>query len=383
MRRNPDINNVLILGGHIQAVGLLRQTLGLPVTICVRDKWAIARFSKYTGKTIIADTDDKIKDTLKVLADKNTLLVPTSDDYIEIISGDYEWFNDNYTLLLPSKDVAGIFQNKRLAYSFCERNGISQPLSYCPDTLDDVKSIAASIAYPVVLKPAVMYDFHSQFGKKAFLCRDAEQLIERVGTIAAAGYAIDRLLIQEFLSGGPQNLYSVGVFAIDGEINASITANRIRQNPIDFGNSTTFAVTCQIHDIEQAAQKIIAATHYSGLAEVEFMYDSGANVYKFLEINTRSWKWHTLSLTQGFGFMSEVIRWHKSLPSEYDKENYVKAGWVERLTDYAVIIKNRLCMKDVINSYKLKKCSALLSADDPLPAIMYIIMSPVLYLKRY
>lgn len=384
MFRNANINRMLVLGGHIQAVGLVRQAEGLPVSVCVKDGWAVARFSKYVSETIVADSDEKLVSVLKSRADKNTLLVPTSDDYIDMISSDYEWFAANYTLLLPEREVIDIFKNKRSAYSFCEQLGIKQPTSFCPKSIDDLKCNVSNLQYPVVLKPAVMYDFHSKFGKKAFLCRDAEELLSRANAINDAGYDVSRLLVQEFLSGGPRNLYSVGVFAVDGEIKASITANRIRQNPMDFGNSTTFAITCQQSDIEHAAAQIIKATQYSGLGEVEFMYDVKDRCYKFLEINTRSWKWHTLSRALGFGFLSEVIRWHKGLESNFNAANMNKvAAWAERLTDFAVVIKNRLDLNEVYKSYKMPKCNALLSLSDPLPALMYVLMSPILYVKRY
>jgi predicted ATP-grasp superfamily ATP-dependent carboligase len=230
-----------------------------------------------------------------------------------------------------------------------------------------------------------MHTFHKMFGKKAYRCDNADELIalcERIGT----KFPIDGLVVQEFLPGGAESLYSYAATVIKGEPIAWIMANRIRQNPMDFGNSTTFAVTCDIPEIEASARRILKEVDYEGLAEVEFMFDDKAGTYKFLEINTRAWKWHSISMGLGYGFFSELLHYYNGEPGDF-KAGYRKIAWVERLTDYVVSLKailtGRLTLGGVLRTHFQKKVSAVWSWKDPLPALMYILQSPVLFVKRH
>lgn len=382
------INKLILLGGHIQALGLARQACkcGVPVYVCLKDAYSVARYSNSVKEFFIIDNNDELEKKILGLADKNTLLFPTSDDYIDFIVEIYDNLNGKMQIGLPSLDIINTFNNKRNAYEYIKSLDVHQPISFCPNSIEEVLKLADTIEYPIVVKPAIMHSFHKQFGKKAYLCIDKDSLIEKVKFIHENKYPINQILLQEYLSGGAKTLYSYGVYAENGEPQAWIMANRIRQNPMDFGNSTTFAITCKIPEIEDAARKILSATKYTGLAEIEFMYDEKNGVYKFLEINTRAWKWHSISKAFGWGFMSELIFNNNGANSEFVDSDSRKA-WVERLTDFAVVLKEllkrKMKLKEVLNTYKISKTNAVLSIKDIKPAIMYLILSPILFIKRH
>lgn len=382
------IESVIIFGGHIQALGLARQAKseGMKVYLIVPDRWSVAKHSNTVDRTYICRSDEEILGTLENFKDRNALLFPTGDDYVEFLSKHYSILSRSFIVGIPSQKCIESFSNKRNTYKFCEDNNIPHPSSKYPESLEDVISISSQIDYPTVVKPAVMYSFHKLTGKKAFLCKSKEELILTCSGIERKGYPISNLVIQEFLSGGAATLYSYGVYAKNGKPKAWIQANRIRQNPMDFGNSTTFALTCNIPEIEESAKRILELTDYSGLAEVEFMYDKKSNQYKFLEINTRAWKWHSISENFGFGFMSEMIRDLNNLPSQFHDSVDNKA-WVERLTDFTIIfkelLKGKLNLAFAIRSYRCSKNSAVWSIKDPLPTCSYLLMSLILFIKRY
>lgn len=382
------INKLFLLGGHIQALGLARQACkcDVPVYVCLKDAYSVARYSNSVKKFFIIDNDDKLEDKILSLADENTLLFPTSDDYIDFIVERYDNLSTKMQIGLPSLDIINTFNNKRNAYEYIQSLGIHQPISYCPNSFEDVLKLADTIEYPIVVKPAIMHSFHKQFGKKAYLCLDKDSLIEKVKFIHENKYLINQLILQEYLSGGAKTLYSYGVYAEKGEPQAWIMANRIRQNPMDFGNSTTFAISCQIPEIEESARKILSATKYTGLAEIEFMFDEKNRVYKFLEINTRAWKWHSISEAFGWGFMSELILNRNDLKREFVDSN-INRAWVERLTDFAVVLKEllkqRMKLKEVFKTYRISKTNAVWDIKDVKPAIMYLILSPILFIKRH
>lgn len=382
------INRIIIFGGHVQALGLARQAKreDIEVDIVIEDKWSVARFSSSVDNYLICKSTDEIDSVIIPYEDTGTLLFPTSDEYVEYLTARYSSLSKHFTIGIPGPECTNIFLEKRNTYKFCERNNIPHPASFYPESIDDVAEISKQASFPLVVKPGTMYSFHKLVGKKAFLCHSSEDLISKCLDIQQKGFPVNDLIIQEFLSGGPESLYSYGAFAVMGEPKAWIQANRVRQNPMDFGNSTTYAISCNIAEIEETAKRILKLTNYSGLAEIEFMYDAESGQYKFLEVNTRAWKWHTLSNAFGFGFLSEMIRYYNSLESEFISPDE-KMSWVERITDFSIIAKE--CLRGRMNpikafsTYKIKKTYAVWSWKDPLPAIMYLLMTPVLFVKRY
>lgn len=405
------IQRVVIFGGHIQALGLARQVAAhksaleigdwrlknenrqskIEVVIVTDDRCSVARFSRAVDRTIVAPIGDwtsKIEEL--ELPEKGTMLFPTNDEAVEMLCGRYEEYKERFALGVPEPKVIELFNDKRRAYRFAEASGVHCPKCWYPDTMEDVEALSKELPYPVVVKPAVMYSFHATFGKKAFRCDDAASLKATYMRIAAKGYPLETLVVQEFLDGGAKNLYSCGVMAAGGEIIVSMQANRIRQNPMDFGNSTTYAISCFVPEIQEQTEALLRMTNYSGVGEVEWMWDAKSATYKFLEINTRAWKWHTISNQLGFSFIGALIDWFDKGKFEilnHKSEIDTPVAWVERLTDWTVIAKEilhgRMTLKEVCASYKIKHESAVWSWRDPLPAIMYILLSPVLYIKRH
>lgn len=388
------IHRVVILGGHIQALGLARQVAAksIEVVLLVDTRYAVAKYSKAVHKTYIYHGITELEKKVEALClpQKGCLLFPTNDEMVEFLVGHYADYQQRFELGIPRPETVALFNDKRNAYRFAESHNIPCPECWYPDMLEEVEAIASALPYPVVVKPAIMYSFHTTFGKKAFRCDNAEQLLAIYRRIAAADYPLEKVLIQEFLSGGPQYLFSYGVMAEDGTPIASLIANRIRQNPMDFGNSTTFAIMCDVPDIARQSEQLLHLVNYWGMGEVEWMFDPVSGQYKFLEINTRAWKWHTISNQLGFSFIGTVIDILNGNEMDCKKQSATAAhqvGWVERLTDWTVIAKEvlrrRMKLSSAVQTYKIQKESAVWSWHDPLPGIMYILLSPILYILRY
>lgn len=466
------IERVVVFGGHVQALGLARQAhaKGKEVVLLIEDKYQIAKYSRSVNRAIVCSLDKgerlavsgerDIETILKELElpERSTLLFPTNDQAVEFLSEHYEEYKERFALGVPEPEVIELFNNKRTAYRYAAAHKVPCPECWYPDTIAEVEEMSRTLPYPVVVKPAIMYSFHATFGKKAFRCDDAEQLLNVYKRIAEAKYPLEMLVVQEFLDGGAKNLYSCGVMAAGGEIIVSMQANRIRQNPMDFGNSTTYAISCFVPQIQEQTEALLRMTNYSGVGEVEWMWDAKAQQYKFLEINTRAWKWHTISNQLGFSFIGALIDYYNeeentenkdkntennilleetkkeesepigissnnldpksaqkqafgqpsaqscsvSLPDSSEKNELLhnsekntkniyrdarQVAWCERLTDWTVVAKEilhgRMKLGEVMKSYRIPHESAVWSWRDPVPAIMYILLSPILYIKRH
>jgi D-aspartate ligase len=351
-------------------------------------KYSISRFSNAVAKTYFFQTMPDLMGKLLFLAknEKNVLLFPTNDQMVNFLAQNYTVLEEKFYLGIPSPETVAVFYDKRNTYRFAAEHEISMPETWVPESMANLEVMSHALQYPVVLKPAIMHSFQKALGKKAFKCTTQQELLNKACEINSC-FPIDQMIIQEYLPGGAKTLYSYGVFAVQGKPVASLMANRIRQNPMDFGNSTTYAKTCNIPEIRCIAETILEKTGYFGLAEIEFMYDSRTGLYKFLEINPRAWKWHSISDGLNFSFIAKLIDYFNTGNTteihDYDKE----FAWVERLTDLAVvfkeILKRRMNIAEVLETYKAEKVYPVWSIKDIKPFFMYLLLAPYLYFKRH
>lgn len=368
------IRNIIVLGGYVNALGVVRQAgrLGLNITVITKKNSNIATYSRYVKSCYYYSTDEEILTILKRNVRDYTMIYPTSDEDVELLDKNKEWLSKMYYLAIPEPEAIEIFAEKSNSYAFADKNNIPYPHSLYLDRNGKINS-SQQIQYPIVLKPSVMYDFREKIGKKAFICQDAQELQDKCTIISKAGYPLEKMIIQEYMNGGPKNLYSVGVFAVKGRILKQIQVNRIRQRPMILGNSTTFCEASNIDQIYKLAEKIIELSKYTGVAEVEFMYHNGE--YKFLEVNMRSWKWHSISNLYGFSFVEAWVNYFNEEPCKGPKTPQANAAWVDRLTDMIVsipeIFHGRMKLSDFVKSYFKRKEYAIWAWDDMIPFFVY------------
>jgi D-aspartate ligase len=383
------IEEVIILGNHIQGLGISRITkrLGYGVTLYSQSSVSVARFSNTLNEFI------KFKDTVQLfkslmdrdLKGKTTLIFPTNDLMVGFLSDNFNELSNKYILSISAKNITDIAFNKRKTYEYAKNAGIPIPESYYPDSLQELEEIEGKLSYPVIIKPAIMYNFYKKAGKKVFLCRNKDELFENYSN-ALSIIPANEVIIQEMLQGGASKLYSFASYANNGDVKGSFVAKRIRQKPMDFGVATTFAITIKSDRIDELATKFLKSINYSGLSEVEFMFDDRTNDYKLIEINPRTWKWHTMSNKVGINMIKMLIDDFDGKEIK-EQKNYVEnIGWIELLTDTFVMIsevlKGRMKIKDYMKSKKVPKEYATWDRKDPLPSIMYILLSPYLFFTR-
>ena len=107
------IKQVIILGGHIQALGLARQAkaMDIPVIVFIEDSYSVARYSRAVKKSVVFGNINNLNDYLAPYRDTDTLLFPTADEYVEFLSDNRETLSKHFMLGIPQKDV---YQSSKL-----------------------------------------------------------------------------------------------------------------------------------------------------------------------------------------------------------------------------------------------------------------------------
>lgn len=383
------INKIIILGNHIQALGIARLAakLGLSVHLFNNYSLCVTRFSNTCNQFILFHDQDDLLDKLIETgkSDKKALLIPTNDYLVYFISKNYDLLSKRFYLSTPDPNITQFCYHKKYTYKKALELNISIPESYFPESTEDINTIKNKLPYPVIIKPAIMHSFFTLTGKKVLLCRNQGELIENYITMSSV-IPKDEIIIQEMVPGGAKNLYSYGSFAADGIIYGGFAAHRSRQKPMDFGISSCYVRTVNSPALKELAEKFLYGINYFGFSEVEFMYDERTGEFKMLEINPRFWKWHSIANRLGINMIDMMIRYYQHQKIEKINNKKDNIAWIERITDSYVVLREifakRMSVKEYIHSLGVEKEYAVWSGNDPLPALMYLLLTPYLIFKR-
>jgi predicted ATP-grasp superfamily ATP-dependent carboligase len=236
-----------------------------------------------------------------------------------------------------------------------------------------------------VLKPAIKEHFIYATKAKAWRVDTKAQLVERFleGTAITGG---DEMMVQELVPGDGRHQFAYCAFFKDGHALASLVARRWRQHPPEFGRASTFVQTVDLPALGALSEQLLRAIDYYGLVEVEFKRDPRDGTYKLLDVNARTWGYHTLGPTAGLDFPYLLFRdqMGEHVPEQPTARHGVR--WVRLLTDLPTaaleIRRGRLSWRTYLRSLRGVEAEAVFSREDPLPGLVELALIPYLFAQR-
>jgi D-aspartate ligase len=378
---NIDKNRpgAIVLGGNFVGLGIVRSlgSHGIPTWVFDADRSkSISQFSRYTTRFV--ETKEAITDVLLTEGRKHKLngwvIFPVSDEYVETVSANHQLLSSIFRVTTAPPDVTKFALDKRLTYRRANELGIAAPWTLVSNSLAELE--AEGIPYPVILKPAINHHFFPQTNLKALPAENPSEL-QRAFAQMSRYIPANEILVQERIPGGGENQFSFcGVFK-DGQAYASLVAQRRRQYPVEFGNASTFVETTSQPIVEADGRRFLESIGFDGMAEVEFKFDLRDGEYKILDVNPRTWGWHTLGKAAGMDFPYLLWRQAVGLPAT-PVETHQSASWIREITDLVAIAKSRNRMVEVkrllraIHSGKLT--SATFNPLDPVPFVAEFVL---------
>ena len=109
-------------------------------------------------------------------------------------------------------------------------------------------------------------------------------------------------MVQELIPGGGSQQFSYCAFFRDGEAVGKMVVRRSRQHPLQFGRASTYVETVDIPVLEELSERFLREIDYYGLVEVEYKLDPRDSQYKLLDVNARTWGYHSLGAQAGVDF---------------------------------------------------------------------------------
>ncbi len=380
----------IIMGNEYQALGLLRQLSVDGVSCVLIDQHPLgpALFSRFRWRFHRAPgySSEEFWPWLVTLATRygylGWVLIPTDDEQVRQLAEHYDEAQALFRYAgLPWESYRLIY-DKRIAHEWARLLGVDAPRSFIPMRRDELPG--PGLPFPVIIKPAIKRTFSRYSKKKAIRVESPSDLRDMLSHHLAS-VPVEELMYQEIVPGDGRYQWSYAGFFLNGEPVAAFTACRRRQHPPDFGRASTYVVALHDEEVEAKSRRLLAALAYTGLAEVEWKRDPRDGTLKFLEINARSWGWHTLA-TRVVGDVPKMLFDYLLCGAVNPVEPKYGSRWVKWITDVPVALhlfrRRELSWREYVSGLRGDLVSCDWERSDPAPFLLQAALLPYLIAKR-
>lgn len=381
---------VIIIEGHVQGLSNTRAlgNAGIPVIVVDKNN-CLARYSKFCKKFFYCPDyiSDEFGPFLIELAKRENLygwvLMPSNDHAVYSISKFKAKLSEYYKIIVPDlRKLENIYDKSKLL-ALSEKLGI--PIPKTQYFVSEVDIISGTITFPVITKGRNGLSFYKAIGKKAMLASNETELRGQLKQIAEK-YCIEKTFSQELIPfDGANKTISFTAFCVGGEIKTHWIGEKLREHPIQFGTAT-FARSISCPELLELSKPLLKELNYTGVCEIEYLFDPRDKKYKLIEINPRTWLWVGLARECGIDYGIMVYNFLNGIKTEYPTTYDTGISWVNYLTDIPfstmAIIKGKLTIKQYLASLRSKKVDAFYSWEDIKPGFMFFVLSFYILIKR-
>jgi predicted ATP-grasp superfamily ATP-dependent carboligase len=282
----------------------------------------------------------------------------------------------------PAWEIVRRAWDKRETYALAAELDIPVPRTWYPAEAGDLAAIDGSP--PFAIKPAIKEHFIYATKSKAW---KAETISELHSLFDAAAGIVEpgEVMIQELIPGGGEQQFAYCAFFKNQEPVAKMVVQRARQHPPEFGRASTFVQTVDVPELETLSERFLRSIDYYGLVELEFKLDTRDGRYKLLDVNARTWGYHTLGARAGVDFPYLVYADQAGEPVE-GRRAAQGIRWVRLATDLPTaaveLAHGRLDLRSYGRSLRNSNIESVFSRRDPLPALIECFLLPYLAVKR-
>jgi D-aspartate ligase len=391
MSTNTQVVGAIVIGGEHPGLGIARSLgrRGIPVCV-IDDQHSVSQFSRYVTRVVRVkdlrdeqNTVDAVLDVGKRYGMEGWVLFPTRDETVAAFSRHRDRLAKFFRVTTPAWDTVRWAWDKKNTYDLAEELGIPVPHTYNPRSEAELADLYGRL--PLAMKPAVKENFFYATGDKAWRAETPQQLVD-IFRKAQRQIKPEEILIQEIIPGDGQQQYSYCAFFRNGEAHSTLIAKRIRQHPREFGRAATYVETIDFPQIEELSERFLRAINYYGLVEVEFKRDPRDGQFKLLDVNARTWGFHSIGIPAGVDF-PYLLYADQTGASVERSRGKAGVGWVRMVTDvptFAVDLWDReLNLPSYWSSLTRTRAESVFCARDPLPSLAEIVMLPYLVTKKY
>jgi D-aspartate ligase len=389
-REFPAQVGAVVIGGDYQGLGIVRSLgrRGVPVCI-IDDENSIARFSRYATHALrvkeLRDQQACVETLLRVgreMSLQGWVLYPTREETVAALARNREELSQHFRVPTPSWNTIEKAWDKRCSYKTAQELGIPTPRTWACHDASDLERIEGDP--PFAVKPAIKEHFFYATKAKAWRANSRAELRD-LFNLANQHIACEEVLVQELIPGDGSKQFGYCAFFKGGQAVASMVVQRVRQHPPEFGRASTYVQTVDLPVLESLSERFLRGINYYGLVEVEYKLDDRTQEFKLLDVNARTWGYHSLGAAAGVDFPYLLFADQVGSPVEHCRAR-VGVRWVRMTTDIPTalveIANRRLTIAEYIKSVRGASVDGVFCREDMKPGLAEISLLPYMFLKR-
>jgi predicted ATP-grasp superfamily ATP-dependent carboligase len=380
-----------VIGGDYQGLGIVRSLgrRGIDVLV-VDDERSVSRHSRFASAAVhVPDLRDE-ETTVEVLLElgerlglEGWVLFPTREETVAALSRHRERLLSRFRVPTPSWEVVKWAWDKRNTYELAAELGIATPRTWLVESVGDLDTIDGEP--PFAVKPAIKERFIYATGDKAWRADTRAELADRVRA-AADLVGAGEVIVQELVPGSGEAQLAYCSFFRDGRSSASMVVRRLRQHPPLFGRASTFVQTIEHPQLEELSERFLRRIGYYGLVELEYKHDARDGQTKLLDVNARTWGYHSLGQRAGVDFPYLLYADQLSQPAPEGLHAPPGVSWIRLATDLPTaaveLARGTLDWRAYVRSLRVANVESVFCHDDPLPGLAELALLPYLAVKR-
>lgn len=187
--------------------------------------------------------------------------------------------------------------DKEQTMALARRLSVAVPRSEPVRDMAALEAAASRLGYPIVVKPS--RSMGADGGERAQLTVTYARDLRELHRQAEHALRYGELLLQERFEGEG---VGIELIADRGQIKYLFQHRRLHEVPLTGGGSSLRISEDPVPELADAAQRLVAALRWHGVAMVEFKHSRATGEYRLMEINGRFWGSLPLAVAAGADF---------------------------------------------------------------------------------
>lgn len=291
---------LVVLGNSLTALAVVRDAAdaGLDPVLADNQFDVAQKTRRAEVLPVEGAADAEILERIVHLAkQKDSCLIATSDRWLKFVIQHREILDRYFQMVLHSKNATlSLCVDKVQFLRWCKIHDIPTPSFWLPNT----EERSGDISLPMILRPArTRHNLPSRVIPKAIEVKTQEELNRWLEVFRL--YQVEPLISQSLLG---RCLEQVSVPVVRNQNGTMIfVARKVR--PLPDRCSVGSLVELWPHQgIESMARRLIDELDFTGMGEIEILFDSQTGEYWVVEFNPRPWLQYALAPASGYDFIN-------------------------------------------------------------------------------
>lgn len=359
--------------GQVRALG----KKGIKSLAVSPDPKELTLYSRFTVAYKIADPREKeelfITELLEIgkkLGGRGILFLAGTENYLPFLWNHKEEVRKNFVLPF-SMETIFYLEDKENQIKAAKEAGLHVSPTLFLKSGEPFESIELDdIEFPIFVRAKQrVKEFYAKFGTQGFRAASPLELKKIVDLCQDFP-----LIIQDYIPGPDSYRYFLGSYISESHKPLGVFTYRIIRPVRQYG-SCALCISCEAPEVLLDGLKLLDYVKYHGPSDIAFKFDSRDGEFKFIEINNRFWKAHSLAVACGVNlpYLQYLDAIGQAPSSSLPKQVNGKRWWLPWLDMWIcgkMILKGEMRLYDYVRTLSFDFVDGVGSWSDPMPGLV-------------